>query len=96
MVIVLALGLAGLRPMPAAAASDVTFTLTIPSAFLRETPSLSAAHMGSIFKGETYDVTGRNSAGDFLLRAAYHEAVHAGQMLDYLRTMGVARPSVWD
>ena len=36
------------------------------------------------------------SAGDFLLRAAYHEAVHAGQLLDYLRTMGVARPSVWD
>src|SRR6266571_5339763 len=36
------------------------------------------------------------AAGDFLLRAAYHEAVHAGQLLDYFRTMGVARPSVWD
>ncbi len=36
------------------------------------------------------------TAGDFLLRAAYHEAVHAGQLLDYLRTMAVARPSVWD
>jgi uncharacterized damage-inducible protein DinB len=35
-------------------------------------------------------------AGDFILRIAYHEAVHAGQMLQYLRTAGVPRPSVWD
>ena len=34
--------------------------------------------------------------GDFLLRAAYHEAVHTGQLLGYLRSMGVARPKVWD
>jgi uncharacterized damage-inducible protein DinB len=36
------------------------------------------------------------SAGDFLLRMAYHEAVHAGQLLGYLRTAGVQRPHVWD
>jgi len=35
-------------------------------------------------------------AGDFILRIAYHEAVHAGQMLQYLRMAGVERPSVWD
>ena len=34
--------------------------------------------------------------GDFLLRAAYHEAVHTGQLLAYLRSMGAGRPRVWD
>jgi uncharacterized damage-inducible protein DinB len=35
-------------------------------------------------------------AGDFILRMAYHEAVHTGQLLAYLRQMGVSRPSIWD
>jgi uncharacterized damage-inducible protein DinB len=35
-------------------------------------------------------------AGDFILRIAYHEAVHAGQMLQYLRMAGAPRPSIWD
>lgn len=34
--------------------------------------------------------------GDFLLRIAYHEAVHTGQLLDYMRTIGIERPDIWD
>lgn len=34
--------------------------------------------------------------GDYLLRIAYHEAVHAGQMLGYLRTKGAKRANIWD
>lgn len=34
--------------------------------------------------------------GDMLLRYAYHESVHTGQLLDYMRTMGVDRPDIWD
>lgn len=34
--------------------------------------------------------------GDYLNRIAYHESVHTGQMLDYLRTIGIERPQVWD
>ena len=34
--------------------------------------------------------------GDYLLRIAYHESVHCGQLLDYLRTLQVPRPSLWD
>jgi uncharacterized damage-inducible protein DinB len=34
--------------------------------------------------------------GDMLLRIAYHEAVHTGQLLDYLRTAGVPRTNIWD
>lgn len=34
--------------------------------------------------------------GDFLLRIAYHEAVHAGQLLRDLRIAGCQRPDIWD
>lgn len=34
--------------------------------------------------------------GDYLLRVAYHESVHTGQLLDYLRTVRVPRPKIWD
>lgn len=36
------------------------------------------------------------SLGDFLNRCAYHESVHAGQFLSYLRTLGLDRPNIWD
>ena len=38
----------------------------------------------------------RRKLGDYLLRIAYHEAVHTGQFLSYLRTLGVERPLLWD
>jgi uncharacterized damage-inducible protein DinB len=38
----------------------------------------------------------RRKLGDYLQRIAYHEAVHTGQMLSYLRTLGVERPQIWD
>jgi uncharacterized damage-inducible protein DinB len=34
--------------------------------------------------------------GDYLLRIAYHESVHTGQLLSYLRSMELGRPNVWD
>jgi uncharacterized damage-inducible protein DinB len=42
------------------------------------------------------DVGYVRSAGDFILRMAYHEAVHAGQRLGYLRAANAARPVIWD
>ncbi|MFC5047697.1 DinB family protein [Aquimarina hainanensis] len=38
----------------------------------------------------------RYELGNYLNRIAYHEAVHTGQMLDYLRTIGVPRSNIWD
>lgn len=38
----------------------------------------------------------RRKLGDYLLRIAYHEAVHAGQLLSYFRTLGLERPLIWD
>lgn len=34
--------------------------------------------------------------GDFILRIGYHEAVHAGQLLSYLRMMEAPIPKIWD
>lgn len=34
--------------------------------------------------------------GKYLLRIGYHESVHAGQFLSYLRAMDVKRPEIWD
>ncbi|MEK4747172.1 hypothetical protein CHH57_05575 [Niallia circulans] len=33
---------------------------------------------------------------DMLLRIAYHESVHTGQLLGYMRTMGIERSQIWD
>ena len=38
----------------------------------------------------------RRRLGDYIQRIAYHEAVHTGQMLGYLRTLGIERPQIWD
>ncbi|QQX75268.1 MULTISPECIES: DinB family protein [Aequorivita] len=32
----------------------------------------------------------------YLLRIGYHESVHAGQFLSYLRAMKLERPEIWD
>ena len=34
--------------------------------------------------------------GDMLMRIAYHESIHTGQLLDYFRTAGIPRPNIWD
>lgn len=38
----------------------------------------------------------KKNLGDYLLRIGYHESVHAGQFLSYLRAMKIERPFIWD
>ncbi|MDE3743286.1 DinB family protein [Maribacter polysaccharolyticus] len=38
----------------------------------------------------------KKTLGKYLLRIGYHEAVHAGQFLSYLRAMEIDRPGIWD
>jgi hypothetical protein len=45
---------------------------------------------------DRFDVGYRRTLGDFLAQIAYHESVHAGQLLGYLRMAGIARPDIWD
>jgi uncharacterized damage-inducible protein DinB len=42
------------------------------------------------------DVGQKSKLGKYLLKAGYHEAVHTGQFLSYLRTLGIKRPVIWD
>ncbi|MFD2442829.1 DinB family protein [Bacillus sp. CGMCC 1.16607] len=42
------------------------------------------------------DVGYQRYLGDMLLRIAYHDAVHSGQILQYLRMVGLERPLIWD
>ena len=45
---------------------------------------------------ERKEVNQNKKLGDYLNRIAYHESVHTGQILGYLRTLGVKRPQIWD
>lgn len=45
---------------------------------------------------ERKEVDQSKKLGDYLNRIAYHESVHTGQLLDYLRTIGIERPQIWD
>ena len=45
---------------------------------------------------ERTEVGQSKSLGDYLNRMVYHEAVHTGQMLSYLRTHSIERPKIWD
>lgn len=38
----------------------------------------------------------RRSLGDTLERKSYHDAVHTGQLLQYLRMLHIDRPLIWD
>jgi len=42
------------------------------------------------------DVGQKSKLGKYLLKAGYHEAVHTGQFLAYLRILGIHRPAIWD
>ncbi|MHA4811056.1 DinB family protein [Flavitalea flava] len=41
------------------------------------------------------DVGQKSNLGKYLLKIAYHEAVHGGQFLSYLRILGIDRPLIW-
>ncbi len=45
---------------------------------------------------ERKEVGQSKKLGDYLNRIAYHESVHTGQLLSYLRTIGIERPQIWD
>ena len=42
------------------------------------------------------DVGVIRTLGDMLLRIAYHDSVHVGQFLQYMRMVGLERPNTWD
>ncbi len=73
----------------------LAFTNPYRELLLETVRQLSDADLNTI-PIDRSDVGYVRKAGDFILRIAYHESVHAGQMLHYLRMAGVPRPSIWD
>jgi uncharacterized damage-inducible protein DinB len=76
-------------------ADELAFAVPYRKAFLELVQSFSVQDLDSI-QIDRSDVDYVRKLGDFLLRVGYHEAVHCGQMLGYLRTMQLARPDIWD
>ena len=67
LVMVVALGLAGIGPGRAAAATGPMFTVSPKSAFLRARPAFEAERSFSVFQGQRYGIVGRTAGSDWLL-----------------------------
>lgn len=79
--------------------TDVADELAVAEPFRQEFLDLVKSYTSEeLSKREVnrLDVGYIRTYGDFILRITYHEAVHAGQLLNTLRMMNVNRPSVWD
>lgn len=74
---------------------ELAFAKPYRREFLKYIKSISISDLENI-KIDRSDVGYVRTLGDMLLRIAYHESVHTGQLLDYMRTMGINRPQIWD
>lgn len=74
---------------------EIEFAQRFRLAFLDYVRMFSADDLSRITITRTELGQTRN-LGDYLLRVSYHEAVHSGQFLSYLRTLNIERPQIWD
>jgi hypothetical protein len=76
---------------------DREVSLSVPyfEVFISYVESLTPEELESTLIDRS-DVGYQRYLGDMLLRIAYHDAVHAGQFLQYMRTAGLERPLIWD
>lgn len=76
-------------------AHELKFAENYRSDFLNMIKNLNEVDLENITINRT-EVNQCKKLGDYLNRMLYHEAVHTGQILGYLRTLGVKRPEIWD
>ncbi|RCX22871.1 putative damage-inducible protein DinB [Fontibacillus phaseoli] len=74
---------------------ELAFAEPYRSQFIGSVKSFTQEDLSNI-KIDRSDAGYIRSLGDMLLRIAYHESVHTGQLLDYLRTAQMTRARVWD
>ncbi|MCL6295907.1 DinB family protein [Jejuia spongiicola] len=74
---------------------EIDFSKTYRTKFINMIKAIEESDLEKI-KIERSEVNQSKVLGDYLNRIAYHESVHTGQLLDYLRTIGTERPSIWD
>ncbi len=75
--------------------TELLFSQKYRDAFLNMINNLSESELKTV-RIERSEVGQSKKLGDYLNRIAYHESVHTGQLLSYLRTIGIARPQIWD
>ncbi|MEH6936256.1 DinB family protein [Bacillus sp. JJ664] len=74
---------------------DLDRALPLRDEFINYIKSIEVSDLENV-KIDRSDVGYIRTLGDMLLRVAYHESVHTGQLLDYMRTMNIERPNIWD
>ncbi|MGV3487732.1 MAG: DinB family protein [Tuberibacillus sp.] len=74
---------------------EIAFAKPYREDFLEYIKSVSIYDLENVIIDRS-DVGYVRTLGDMFLRIAYHESVHTGQLLDYMRTMGIGRPNIWD
>lgn len=76
-------------------ADELEFAEPYRNTFLESVRQLSDAELSE--KNIIHPGNGeKKNLGKYLLRIGYHESVHAGQFLTYLRAMHIDRPKIWD
>jgi uncharacterized damage-inducible protein DinB len=75
--------------------AEIEFAKPYRNTFFEMINTLTPADLDNIEIVRT-TINQRRKLGDYLNRIAYHESVHTGQLLSYLRTFGVDRPNIWD
>lgn len=76
-------------------AAELVFALPYRQQFIKTVQSFTPEGLDTINIIRT-EAGQKRKLGDYLLRIGYHESVHAGQLLSYLRTLQAERPNVWD
>lgn len=74
---------------------ELAFAQPYRDEFLKYIKTINADDLENL-EIDRSDVGYVRKLGDMLLRIAYHESVHTGQLLDYMRSMGIDRPMIWD
>lgn len=75
--------------------NELNFSEKYQTGFLSMISELKESDLENV-KIERKEVGQSKKLGDYLNRIAYHESVHTGQMLSYLRTIGIDIPQIWD
>lgn len=76
-------------------ADEIAFAQPYTESFLADIQSFTESDLSEI-EIVRADRNQRRKLGDYLLRIAYHEGVHTGNILTYLRTLNIDRPEIWD
>lgn len=75
--------------------SELEFSEKYRIEFINMINSLKESDLENV-RIERKEVGQSKTLGDYLNRMAYHESVHTGQILSYLRTLDIERPQIWD